>query len=244
MIRFLLTASFVVLFLIVSIPLLFIEWILGKTKPEWKDRSSQAVIRWAFGCCRFLSGARVDYIGMENIPKEGSFLYVGNHKSYFDIVLTYLRFPRPTGYVAKAEMEKVPLLASWMRNIHCLFLNRSDIKAGMKTILKGIEELKSGISICIFPEGTRGKDPDAFLPFHEGSFRMAEKARCPIIPVSINNSRGIWEDHMPFMKKTHVIIEFGKPIHLDTLSKEDRKFLGAYVSAEIKRMYDHNKTLI
>ena len=73
---------------------------------------------------------------------------------------------------------------------------------------------------------------------------MAEKARCPIIPVSINNSRGIWEDHMPFMKKTHVIIEFGKPIHLDTLSKEDRKFLGAYVSAEIKRMYDHNKTLI
>ena len=49
---------------------------------------------------------------------------------------------------------------------------------------------------------------------------------------------------MPFMKKTHVIIEFGKPIHLDTLSKEDRKFLGAYVSAEIKRMYDHNKTLI
>ena len=243
MFRFLMTSGLIILFLVLSIPLLLIEWIIGKFNPEWKDRSCQAIVQWAFRCCAFMAGARTDYIGMENIPKEGSFLYVGNHRSYFDIVLTYLCFPRPTGYVAKSEMNSIPLLSTWMRNIHCLFLDRKNIKEGVKAILRGIEEIKSGISICIFPEGTRSTTDD-FLPFREGSFRMAEKSKCPIIPISITNSSALWEDHMPRMKKSHVIIEFGKPIVLTELSKEDRKFLGAYVQNEIKKMYDKNKKII
>lgn len=244
MIRFILVLSFLILFLIFSIPLAIALWLIGKKNPALKDSISQAVIKWAFSCCNFMAGAKVDYIGLENIPKEGAFLYVGNHKSYFDILLTYMCFPNPTGYVAKAEMEKVPLLATWMRNIHCLFLDRKNIKEGMKAILKGIEEIKSGISICIFPEGTRNKNPDELLPFHEGSFRMAEKAKCPIIPICINNSNALWENQLPRMKKSHVIIEFGKPIHIDELSKEDRKFLGAYVRKELQAVYNRNKTLI
>ena len=244
MIRFILVLSFLILFLIFSIPLVIIEWFIGKKNPALKDAISQSVIKWAFRCCNFMAGVKVDYIGLENIPGEGAFLYVGNHKSYFDILLTYVCFPRPTGYVAKVEMEKVPLLATWMRNIHCLFLDRHNIKEGMKAILKGIEKIKSGISICIFPEGTRNSNPDEFLPFHEGSFRMAEKANCPIIPISINNSRAVWEAQLPRIKKSHVIIEFGKPIYLESLSKEERKFLGAYVQKEIKLIYDKNKALV
>ena len=243
MFRFLMTSGFIILFLVLSIPLLLIEWIIGKFNPVWKDLSCQDIVQCEFRCCAFMAGARTDYIGMENIPKEGSFLYVGNHRSYFDIVLTYLCFPRPTGYVAKSEMNSIPLFSTWMRNIHCLFLDRKNIKEGMKAILRGIEEIKSGISICIFPEGTRSTT-DNFLPFREGSFRMAEKSKCPIIPISITNSSALWEDHMPRMKKSHVIIEFGKPIVLTELSKEDRKFLGAYVQNEIKKMYDKNKKII
>ena len=78
-----------------------------------------------------------------------------------------------------------------MKNLHCLFLDRKDIKQGLKTILEGIEKVKSGISICIFPEGTRNKVNDTFLPFHEGSFKIAEKSGCPIIPMSIYNSAAI-----------------------------------------------------
>lgn len=244
MIRFLSTISFIILFLIFSIPLLLIEEFIGTFSPSLKDKISQASIKWAFGCCARIAGAQTEYIGIENIPQEGAFLYAANHKSYYDIVLTYLCFPRPTGYVAKIEMEKYPLLSNWMRNIHCLFLDRQNIKEGMKTILKGIEKLKSGISVCIFPEGTRCSDTDSFLPFHEGSFRMAEKSKCPIIPVSITNSRALWEDHFPAIRSAHVIIEFGKPIYPDELSKEDRKFLGAYVQNEIKKLYDKNKSMI
>lgn len=244
MIRFLLTSSFVILFLIFSIPILILEWIIGKYNPELKNRTTQAMVKWAFRGCSILAGVSLEVIGREHIPQEGAVLYVGNHSSYFDIVLTYLCFPHPTGYVAKAEMSKLPLLSIWMKNIHCLFLDRNNIKEGMKAILKGIEELKSGISICIFPEGTRNTSPDIILPFREGSFRMAEKAKCPIIPVSINNSSAVWEAHLPAMKKAHVIIEFGTPIHLEELSREERKFLGAHTRKTIQAMYDKNKKLI
>ncbi|MBO5093593.1 MAG: 1-acyl-sn-glycerol-3-phosphate acyltransferase [Lachnospiraceae bacterium] len=244
MIRFFFVILFIILFLICSIPLLLIETFIGSFNPALKDRISQKTIQWAFGVCLNISGVHTHYIGTDNIPKEGAFLYVANHKSYFDIPLTYLRFPRPTGYVAKIEMEKYLLLSDWMRNIHCLFLDRENVKEGMKMILKGIEEIKSGVSICIFPEGTRCSDPDSFLPFHEGSFRMAEKAKCPIIPVSITNSRALWENHFPAIRGAHVIIEFGKPIVLENLSKEERKFLGAYVQKEIKKMYDKNKAIL
>lgn len=244
MIRFLLTSSFVILFLVFSIPILILEWIIGKYNPELKNRTTQAMVKWAFRGCSILAGVSLEVIGREHLPEEGAVLYVGNHSSYFDIVLTYLCFPRPTGYVAKAEMSKLPLLSIWMKNIHCLFLDRDNIKEGMKAILKGIEELKSGISICIFPEGTRNTSPDIILPFREGSFRMAEKARCPIIPVSINNSSAVWEAHLPAMKKAHVIIEFGAPINLEELSREERKFLGAHTRKTIQAMYDKNKKLI
>lgn len=244
MIRFILVLLFLICFLIFSIPLAIVLWLIGKKNPALKDRIAQAVIKWAFGCCNFLSGIRVDYIGLEHIPTDRAVLYVGNHQSYFDILLTYGCFPHPTGYVAKAGMSQVPLLAAWMRNIRCLFLDRENIREGMKAILKGIEELKSGISLCIFPEGTRNSDPDELLAFHEGSFRLAEKAKCPIIPISINNSRAIWEAHLPLIKPAHVVIEFGKPIIIEELAKEERKFLGAYVQKEIKHIYDKNKALV
>ena len=64
-----------------------------------------------------------------------------------------------------------------MRYLHCLFLDRKDIKQGLKTILTAVDKVKSGISICIFPEGTRNRNKDELdmLPFHEGSFKIATK---------------------------------------------------------------------
>lgn len=244
MIRFICLASFVILFLIFSIPLLIAEWIIGKFNMEKKDKSSLAIVKWAFRVCLWITGVTVTVIGEENVPTDTAVLYVGNHRSYFDILLTYIRVPRPTGYIAKKEMLRYPLLVNWMKNLHCLFLDRKDIKQGMKTILEGIEKVKSGVSICIFPEGTRNKVNDTFLTFHEGSFKIAEKSGCPVIPISINNSAAIFEDHLPKMKKAHVIIEYGKPVYIKELPKEERKFVGAYVQNIIKETYFKNKAQV
>ena len=244
MIRFLLAAIFLVSFLICSIPLLIIDWIIGHFNMDLKNRSSLAFVKWGFNVILFISGVDVTVIGEENVPKDQAVLYVANHRSYFDILLTYVRVPRPTGYISKKEMERFPLLKNWMDNLHCLFLDRQDIKQGLKTILAGIEKIKSGISICIFPEGTRNKEKDTFLPFHGGSFKLAEKSGCPIIPIAINNAADIFEDHVPKIKKTHVVIEYGAPIHLDQLDKETKKNLAGYVSDQIKDMYFKNQALV
>lgn len=244
MIRFIIVALFVVLFLVLSIPLMLIEWGIGKFNMELKNRSSLAIVSWAFRCVAFLSGTRLIVRGLENIPKDTAVLYAANHRSFYDIILTYPISCRPTGYVAKIETAKIPLLSSWMRLLNCLFLDRKDIRQGMKTILAGAEKAKAGISIFIFPEGTRNRIPDTFLPFHEGSFKIAEKAGVPIVPVTINNSAAIFEDHFPKVKKATVVIEYGRPISMQELPKEERKFIGATVQKIIEETYFQNKELI
>lgn len=237
MFRLILVALYLFSFLILSIPVLLVEWLIGRSNPAAKDRSCKAVVDWGFRCVTFLAGARVIVRGKENIPTDTAVLYVGNHRSYFDVVLTLNHFPGITGYVAKVEMLRYPLLNLWMKNIHCLFLDRSDIKKGMKTILEGIEDVKNGISLCIFPEGTRNKIPDTFLPFHEGSFKIAEKGGVPVVPMTIVNSADVFEDHLPRMKKTTVIIEFQKPVMISELDRATRKNLGTHVSGLISERY-------
>jgi len=241
MIRFILIVFFVVMFLILSTPIMLIEWIIGKFNPTVKDKSSLAIVNWAFRWVIRLAGTKVIAIGEENIPTDTAVLYVGNHRSFFDIVLTYVRVPRPTGYVSKKEMDKWPLLNVWMRYLHCLFLDRENIKEGLKTILTAVEKVKNGISICIFPEGTRNKTPDTFLPFHEGSFKIAEKGNVPIIPMTIVNSAAIFEDQFPKIKPTTVVIEYGKPIYIKELDKETKKSISTYVQNIISETYFTNK---
>ena len=214
MIRFIFVVLFVVLFLILSTPLMLVEWIIGKFNPGLKDKSSLAIVNWAFRQVIRLAGTKVIAIGEENIPTDTAVLYVGNHRSFFDVVLTYVRVPRPTGYVAKKEMLKWPLLNIWMKDLHCLFLDRQDIKAGLKTILAAIDKV------------------------------IAEKGNVPIIPMTIVNSAAIFEDHFPKIKKATVVIEYGKPIYMKDLDKETRKSMGTYVQNIISETYFKNKELI
>ena len=246
MIRIILIAVFVVSFLILSIPLFFIEWIIGKFNPSLRDISSLRIVQWACKVVILLSGVKLTVIGEENIPKDTAVLFIGNHRSYFDIVLTYARCRGLTGYVAKKEMLKIPLLSRWMKFLHCLFLDRSDVREGLKTILTAIDKVKSGISIMIFPEGTRNKNESELdlLPFHEGSFKIATKSGCPIIPVSINNSSALFEDHLPYVKKAPVIIEYGEPIYVKELPKEQQKFVGRYVQDIIVETLKKNKSAL
>ena len=241
--RIIIVGLFVVLFLICSIPIFFVEWIIGKFNMEIKQKSSLAIVNWAFRVILFLSGVKVTVIGEENVPKDNAVLYIGNHHSIFDVVVTYVRVPGLTGFVAKKEIKKIPLLRTWMRYLNCLFLDRKDLKAGAKMILDAVQKIKDGVSIFIFPEGTRSKDENVTLPFHEGSFKIATKAKCPIVPVVITNSNRIFEDHLPWIKKTHVTIEYCEPIILENMPDEIKKSPSNYVRDIIVKKYDENRKL-
>lgn len=238
MIRFICVCIVVIGYLILSIPILLVEWVIGKFNKRAKDISSLRIIQAVFRFILKITGADITIKGHENVPADAAVLYIGNHRSFFDILLTYVLCPDVTGYVAKKEMESIPLLSNWMRYLHCLFLDRKNIKEGMKTILLAIEEMKNGISICIFPEGTRNRNESELdlLPFHEGSFKIATKAGCPIVPIAIHNSAGIFEAQFPKMRPAKVIVEYGEPIYPDKLDKEEKKHIGAYTQNKILEM--------
>ena len=220
-----------------ALPLLIGEKYVWKNNENRQKEYALKVVKQIFHMIFRLTGSTLTVKGFENIPDK-PVLYVGNHRSYFDIVSGYIVVPGQTGFVAKKEMEKIPLLRDWMRNVNCLFLDRKDIKAGLKTILEGIEKVKDGSSMWIFPEGTRCKaeDPTELLDFKEGSLKIAEKSGCPVVPVAITGTAEILEQHFPFIRPSHVTMEFGEPFYIKELPAEDRKRAGAYTEAKIKEM--------
>lgn len=244
MIRFIGVAIFLGLFLILSIPVLGVEWVIRKFNRQKGDMSSLRIVQWAFKVMLAMTGVDLTIIGEENIPDE-PVLFIGNHRSFFDILLTYSRCRHLTGYIAKKEMLRYPLLRDWMKRLYCLFLDRSTPKEGLKTILQAIDYIKNGISICIFPEGTRNNGEElSMLAFHEGSFKIAEKTGCPIIPMSLNNTASMFENQFPRIRKVKVVLEYGKPIYPNDLDKETKKHLAKYCQNIIQDTIHKNQVLL
>lgn len=229
--RLILVVLYVFFFLVLSLPVLAVDYFIRKRNPRLSDVCQLRIVQWGFRCVSFLSGVRLTVIGEENVPKDQAVLYIGNHRSFYDIVLTYARCPRPTGYISKDGINKIPILGIIMRRLHCLFLDRDDLKQGLKVILTAIDEIKSGISICVFPEGTRNKDrehPETLLPFKEGTFKIAQKTGCPIVPMVLTGTADVFENHFPWIRRADVTLTYGKPILVKELPKEEQKHLGAY----------------
>jgi len=244
MIRFICVAIVLILYLVLFIPVLIVEWIIGKFNPGARDISSLRMVQAVFKLMLKITGVEIIIIGAENVPDE-PVLFIGNHRSFFDILITYSRCQNLTGYVAKKEMEKIPLLSTWMKRLHCLFMDRSSPKEGLKTILLAIDYVKRGISICIFPEGTRNKGEElSMLEFKDGALKIAEKTGCAIIPMSLNNTAEIFENHFPKIKKTRVILEYGKPIYPKEIDKDTKKRLGSYCQNLIQDTINKNAALL
>ena len=193
----------------------------GQVDPVAVEEESTQMVRNIFEKLLKMAGVTVEVRGYENIPQDRPVLYVGNHRSYFDILVGYTTVPGLMGFVAKKEMEKIPLLSKWMLNVNCLFLDRNNIKEGLKMILAGIEKVRRGVSVWIFPEGTRNKNEQLsdLLPFKEGSLKIAEKSGCPVVPVAIKGTAEVFEKHIPLICPSHVVIEFGEPFIVKELDR-------------------------
>lgn len=240
MIRIVLVASAVILFLVFAVPVMLILERKGKSDPRAAEWRSLRIVQGMFRFILKLAGVTYEVHGLENIPMDRAVLYVGNHRSYFDVLVGYVTVPGPTGFVAKKEMLRYPFLRDWMRLVNCVFLDRKNVKEALKAIMEAIGKLRGGISIWIFPEGTRNENEHLtdLLEFHEGSLKMAEKSGCPVIPVAISGTAAVFEDHMPWIRPSHVVIRYGEPIELKELPKEARKFPGAYVRGVLISMLE------
>ncbi len=245
MIRAFLCLLYAVLYCILSIPILAVETLIKKFAPVFATTSVFKIVRSVLGTIAKLSGAKITVIGQENIPKDEPVLFVGNHQGFFDVIIGYSLMPYRTAFVAKNSMEKVPLLRWNMRFLSCLFLDREDPKQAINVIKQEVENLKNGISVFVFPEGTRNKgDVTQIAPFHKGSFKPAQRAKCKIVPVAFTNTRAVLERQFPRIKPEKVIVEFGKPVSFDDLTREEQKFIDVYFHDKVQEMVLKNEKLL
>ncbi len=237
MIRLVLTAIYVALFLIFTIPLMIVCAVMRKFNPSGADKLANSTVMWGFRSVSHVCGIRLEVRGAEKVPKDGALLYVANHRSLFDIVVGYPLCKCPTGVIAKKSTAKIPLLNIWMVLLRCLFLDRSNTKKGLQVILDAIEMVKTGTSILVFPEGTRNKDLDSdkLLPMHNGSFKVATKGNVLIQPMAIVGTDHIMKKHL--MKGSFVIVQFCDPVDPKSLDKETLKNIGGYVGGIIEKAY-------
>lgn len=246
MIRTIIAVLFVVVYCIVSIPILLVETVIRKIDKKKAELSMLRVVQTAFRILLFICGTKVTTLGYENIPDDEAVLFVGNHLSFFDTIISYSQMKNRCGYIAKDNLAHIPLLSWNMRFLLCLFLKRDDLKQGLQVIRQAIDYIGEGISVFIYPEGTRNKSgiPTQLHPFHRGSFKIAQRTGCKIVPVAFNNADDVFEAHFPRVKPTHVIVEYGKPIPYGALSREEQKHIDEHFRGILIEMIRKNEALV
>ncbi len=239
MIRFIVSVLVVILDFVLMVPVELIAFIIGLFSKNARNAYMKFMMKIVFSVINFLSGAKVRYIGFEKIPTDVPVLYVANHESFFDVLLTLTRLPGTVCFVAKKQFGKIPIFSWALMLYNTLFIDRDDIKQGLKTILQAIENVKSGMSVFIFPEGTRSRD-GRMNEFKEGSMKIAVKSGCPIVPISIANAADVFENHFPKLKAAPVVVEILDPIVPGDFDKTEQKHLGKLCKDRIEETRDRN----
>ena len=145
-------------------------------------------IHGLFSMCMGSSNVDLTVTGLENIPREESFVLYGNHQGLFDIMAVAATCPVPLGAVYKQEMKNVPFMKQLFACTNSFPMDRTDVRQSLQVIQNVTKEVLNNHSYLIFPEGTRSKLGNTMLPFHPGSFRAAMKANCPIVPMALIDS--------------------------------------------------------
>jgi 1-acyl-sn-glycerol-3-phosphate acyltransferase len=178
---------------------------------------------WALAIIK-LTKCDVTVSGRENIPMDKrGICFVSNHCGYFDIVLLLAYCSRPAGFVAKKELAFVPFLNIWIFMLGGPFIDRGNPRKAVKAINKGIERLKKGRGLIIFPEGHRSKGA-GLQPFHPGALKLATMSEVPIVPVAIDGTHNIWEKAGRVVSAS-LKIHFCEPIETADIPAEDRKIV-------------------
>lgn len=158
-------------------------------------------------------------LGKERLP-DGSVLFIMNHSSMLDSFILFAAIDRPIGVVIADEpiWKNIPVVSKWTELIKCVYINRKNPRDGMRSISQAADNIINGQSMAIFPEGdlTWVKDPDALISdFRSGALKIAYKAKCPIVPMVIKNSKSTYEGYQPIGKihSVPVEVEFLDPVY-------------------------------
>jgi 1-acyl-sn-glycerol-3-phosphate acyltransferase len=179
---------------------------------------------------------KVKVEGMKNLQGEGPYIFMSNHQGSYDIFALLGHLPFQFKWLAKRELFSVPFLGWTMAAAGYISIDREGTRKTVKALDKAAQKIREGISIVIFPEGSRSPD-GSIQSFKKGGFTLAIKSRVPIVPIAISGSREIMPKESLTAIPGEIRIQMGRPIPTQSYSLKDREALIKKVSQAISEIF-------
>jgi len=168
----------------------------------------------------FISGVKVKIFGLENIDEKATYVFVSNHASQFDITVLQWGVPNRLAMIFKKELSKIPVFGWQLKLGPYIMVDRKSPESGMKSIEEAKVLMRTkGISVLVFPEGTRSKTGE-LLPFKRGAFHLAAKVGYPIVPVTIIDSDKIMPKGTFKLRRGIIKMIFDEPINTENVKSK------------------------
>lgn len=171
-----------------------------------------------------VSGIRVSVTGVERIAVDQPYIFMANHQSNLDIPVLLGHLPVQFRWLAKAELFKIPVFGQAMRGAGYISIDRSDRQAAFESLRQAAEKIRRGLSILIFPEGTRSMD-GSLQPFKKGGFVMAVGAGVPVVPVAVRGTYDIMPKNSLLIRPKEVRVAIGEPIATTGITLDSKEAL-------------------
>ncbi len=197
---------------------------------------------WAKSILR-VSGIKVKAKGLENLDPEKPCVFMCNHQSNFDILVLFSALPAQFRWIAKAELFRIPLFGHAMRGAGYISIERKERKKAIQSLKEAAGRIRNGVSVMIFPEGTRSPD-GSIGEFKKGGFVLAYDAGVPVVPVVINGTWAIMSKDSLRIKPGEVCLTILPAVDVANYSKAEKPKLVEDVREKIIKEFESNKPLM
>ena len=221
--------GFMILSVFLTIPLFFL-FLPGFKRA--REKYINIIVSWWAKYLLLLAGGKIKVQGLKNIPPHKKICFVANHQGAFDIPIILGYLPLTPGFIAKKELLYIPLVNMWMYAIGCIFINRSNRRASLSAIERGVTQLQSERPMILFPEGTRSKC-SKMNNFKPGSLKMPIRAKATIVPVTISGSYKMKEARNGLITPAHVKLIIHAPVETKGMTEQQTYPLAASLSSTI-----------
>jgi 1-acyl-sn-glycerol-3-phosphate acyltransferase len=170
--------------------------------------------------------------GMHHVPRDRVCVVIANHQSYLDVIAMFATMPDAPVFLAKRELEKLPLFGRAMKVGGHVFVDRGKHDRAMEALERAAQQLRPGHPLAVFPEGTRANKP-AIRPFKKGAFHLAKSAGACLVPMGIHGSLEAWPTSWAAPLPLRVDLRVGPPISPEDVASMDLESLMARARSEI-----------
>lgn len=203
-----------------------------------EEKYHSLAVHWA-SVILTISRVKVTLRGIENLERAGSYIYVANHASMFDVWILLVVLPGQVRFIFKKELTRIPIFGWILRHSGHVVIDRSSRRNFLNSLEAASKIIQNGKSVVVFPEGTRTVD-GKLQAFKRGSFALAFKAMVPVVPVTINGSFKIFRKGSWKINRGNIEVVVGRPIEMSSFrkaGKEDELMLMGAARSAIEESY-------